>query len=71
MFEAEEKGAGVFEILIMIVSSQRIGSKALYFGRLDLRQKSSCAHSSSVEGVDLRQVIRSCVLVAKAPGQDL
>ena len=71
MFEAEEKGAGVFEVLVMNVSSRCIGNKALYFRRLGLRQRSSCAHSSSVEGVDLHQVTRSCVLVGKAPGQDL
>ena len=71
MFEAEEKGAGIFEILIIIVSSPCIGNDALYFGGLGLRRRSSCAHSSSVEGVDLHQVIRSCVLVGKALGQDL
>ena len=71
MFEAEEKGAGIFEVLITRVSSPCIGNKALYFGSLGLRRRSSCAHSSSVEGVDLRQVTRSFVLVGKALGQDL
>ena len=71
MFEAEEKGAGVFEVLIKIVSSPYIGNKALYFGGLGSRRRSSCAHSSSVEGVDLHQVTKSCVLVGKALGQDL
>ena len=71
MFEAEEKGASVFEVLIMIVSSPCIGNKDLYIGGLGLRRRSSCAHSSSVEGVDLHQVTRSCVLVGKALGQDL
>ena len=32
MLEAEEKGAGIFEVLIMIVSSPCIGNKALYLG---------------------------------------
>ena len=71
MLEAEEQGAGVFEILVMSVSSPRIGNQALYFGMLGLRRKFSGAHSSSVEGVDLHQVTRSCVLVWKAPEQDL
>ena len=71
MLKAEEKGAGIFEVLIMIVSSPCIGNKALYFGGVGLRRRSSCAHSSSVEGVDLHQVTRSCVLVGKALGQGL
>lgn len=71
MFEAEEKGAGVFEVLVMCMSSSHIRNKALYFGMLGLRRRLSCAHSWSVEGVDLHQMTRSCILVWKAPEQDL
>lgn len=36
MFEAQEKGAGIFEVLIMIVSPPCIGNKTLYFEEVGL-----------------------------------